>query len=519
MPAARFLTSDNFGAPGLYIRERVPEGVVAGDQVNDVAVAGVCVRGPVDTPVEVGSPARFTEVFGSRDAGAGGPIVGEVWKFFLNKPFGRVIVVRAAAAAAVKASFTLETAAGGGGTAVLRVDASSPGLWGNDVQVKVAAASDGVSTKFNLTVRYLGKQVVYQNLDINLTGADNTSLVLGNDVSNLVTLGKLANGRPVNHAPTVDGADADGFVNLGETVAAFTSVAGTDGTIADSDFTAANRAIDQIANFRGVGAAAVAGRSNAAVKAALLTKAAASNDRLFLVCPDASSTSAASAITEVGTLRDDRIVYCFNHPTTLDPQTAELITVEPHSFMASILSQSDADVHPGCVDAKAQTGGIRALTFENLDAAQYDSFDAAGVCALERHDTGGFVFVSGTTSDLTQSRRQIDARRTIDFLIRAIAQRLEDDVKKPNTLTRRIRSRAAVFSFLEGQSKQERYVNKLASGAVAAEVTNDASVNTSADQALGIQKMLVRAQLIPQNLVVQLIAEIGTTVTVTEVAA
>jgi hypothetical protein len=54
---------------------------------------------------------------------------------------------------------------------------------------------------------------------------------------------------------------------------------------------------------------------------------------------------------------------------------------------------------------------------------------------------------------------------------------------------------------------------------VAAEVRNDASVNSANDQALGIQKMLVRAQLIPQNLVVQLIAEIGTTVVITEVAA
>jgi hypothetical protein len=76
-----------------------------------------------------------------------------------------------------------------------------------------------------------------------------------------------------------------------------------------------------------------------------------------------------------------------------------------------------------------------------------------------------------------------------------------------------------VFAFLESRSKQERYVAKLPSGGVAAEVRNNASVNDPADQALGIQKMLVRAQLIPQNLVVQLIAEIGTTVVITEVAA
>lgn len=519
MPAPRFVTSDTFGAPGVYIRERTPAPIVRGIQNNVVGIAGVCVRGPVDRGVVVTSEARFKEVFGARDYGAGGAFIGEVWKFLLNKPFGRLVVIRAAAAAAVKASFTLETAAGGAGTAVLRIDASSPGVWGNDVQFKVSAASNGVSTSFNLTLKYLGKVVTYQNLSITGT-EDNTLTVLGDDDANLVTLTKLAGGRPVNNAAATDGGDALGFVNLGETVVDFVSVAGAEGAIADTDFTAANRALSVLANYKGIGIAAVAGRSNSVIKAAILAKAAANNDRLFLVCPDASNTAQATAITELGTLRDDRVVYCFNYPTTLDPDTATTITVEPHAWMAAILSQTDADVHPGVIDTKAMLAGITGLTFENLEAGDYDLLDEAGINALERHAQGGFLFVSGVTTDLTDNNAQIDGRRTKDFLISGIANRLEDDVKKPNTKTRRIRSRAAVVGFATDLAKQERFVAQLpGSTAPAIDIRNDESVNSPGDIAIGIQRMLARIQTIPQGLVLVLDIEVGTTVQITEQAA
>ena len=49
----------------VYIRELPPAPIVRGIQRNVVGIAGVCVRGPVDTPVEITSVQRFKDVFGA----------------------------------------------------------------------------------------------------------------------------------------------------------------------------------------------------------------------------------------------------------------------------------------------------------------------------------------------------------------------------------------------------------------------------------------------------------------------
>lgn len=518
MPAPRFVTSDNFGAPGLYFREITPPGAIGGTLNRALGIAGQCVRGPVGRVVEINSPGRFEEVYGARDYGSGGTLIGEVWKSLLNKPVGRQLIARVAAAAAVTASFDWETAAGGGGTAVLRIAATSPGLWGNDVQFKISAATNGVANAFNLTVKWGTRQKLYENLDITTT-LDNTASVVGDDDGNLVVLTKLAAGRPVNTAAGVDGADSNAFVNLGETVAAFTSVAGTEGSIADSDFTAANGPMEQLANYKGVGVVFVAGRSVAAIKTKLATLAAASNDRLFLACPDSSSVTLASAITEVGTLaRHQRLVYCFNHVRTLDPQTAQLITTEPHAWMAAILNQTDADVHPGVTEGRAMLGGIAALTFENLAPGDYDSADAAGINALERGETGGFGWVSGVTTDLAGAQKQIVVRRQRDYLNSLCASVLQDSLYKPNTKSRRVADKSDLESALGGLAKQERYVALQSDGSPAVEVQNELDVNSQTDWDNNIHKTLVRAKLISHNLVMVLLVEIGTTVKFIELA-
>lgn len=521
MPAPRFVTSDNFGAPGVYIREVTPTAPVRGVINNTVALVGACVKGPIGRGVEITGYGRFVEVFGERDYGAGGAIVGKVWEFLLNKPMGKLIVFRAAAAAAVKASFTLESAAGGAGTQLLRVDASSVGAWGNSVRWKVAAATDANANHFNLEIRWLNRRKLYENLDISATGNDNTLVVLGDDDGNLITLTKLADGRPNNSSAGVDGADSEGFTLLGQVVAGYTAVAGADGSIADSDFTGTNGPIEQANGYKGVGICAVAGRSNTAIKTKINTMAAAANDRLWLVCPDSSATSIATAKTERATMPNKRLVYCLNHTTTLDPSTAVKITVEPHSWMASDLSQTDPDVHPGDADNRDRKAGIIGLTLEGLTAADYDDLDLNGISALERDEEGKFTWVSGITTDPTSANKQIDLRRSKDFLIAGISQRLKSSVYKGNTRSRRANDRNAVTGFLSGLAKQERFIAVDDNGIPQVSVQNELDVNTEADRAAGIQKMLVRAKTIPKNLVVNLVVSIGpdVSISVTEVIA
>lgn len=493
---------------GLYIKERTPPATVKGQNLNTVGLVGECVRGPVNKLVYVSSEARFREVFGGRDQGAGGAVIGNIWKAIVNKQFGGVYVIRVAAAAAVKASFTLETAAGGAGTAVLRVDASSPGTWGNNVGVRVAAATDAVATHFDLFVRYLGNVKQYKNLDI--TSGDNTLTVLGDDDGNIITLTKLSGTRPVNHSAGVDGADTDGYVLLGQTVAAFTSVVGADGTVAATDYTATGGPLEKLTGAKGVGIVLpceVPTAQYAAVKAKILIEAAKASDRMWVIGPNDETVTAAAAITDAGTYRHDRIIYCFNHTYTLDPETATNMLVDPESWMASILSQTDVDVHPGDSDSIAFTGGIRQLYNESLIRGDYETLKAGGVCALEKDL--GFSFVSGLTTSLTPGKEQITRRRMADYITLGVANFLKYSVKKKNLQSRRNANKAAVSAWLRDLAKSERIVDKDDSDVPQFEVDTE-KLNTPTQRAAGIEKMLVRVKLISHMLEIVLETELGT---------
>lgn len=496
---------------GLYIKERNPPAQVKGVALNGVGVVGECVRGPVNQVVEITSKARFLEVFGGRDhtaLGTGGAVVGKVWQSLLNKPFGRLFVARAAAAAAAAASFTIETTAGGGGTTVALVSAANPGSWGNNVGIRVHAATDGNANHWNLTVRYLGNTVTYKNLDTT-TGNDNLADVIGDDLGNLVVVTKLGNGRPVNHAASTDGTDADGYVLLGATVSGFTSVAGSDGTIAATDYTGTGDGMELLNATKGVAVAYVAEYMASGIKDKAELLVAAVSDRIWLVGPDAHTTSAGDAATDAASQRSDRLVYCFNHAYTRDPDTGNELLCRPEAWMASILSQTAVDVHPGDWDNRKYLAGVTRLYNEGLARQDYINLKAAGVCALEKDE--GFGFVSGVTSSLTSGREEITRRRSVDYIQLSLASALKYNVYKKNTASQRAVIAGLVSGFLNQAKKDEFVVEQFS--------VDTESLNSPLTRAAGVEKVLLRVKLIGHILHLVLETEIGTGVTITEIAA
>lgn len=496
---------------GLYIYEQDPPGFVRGVSLGAVGVFGPCTRGPVDSPTLITSEARFLEVFGGRDFGSGGVLINKVWRSLLNKPFGRLYVVRTLAAAAVAASFTEEDTAGGGGAAIIRIDASSRGAWGNQVKFKVTNATNGVSTSFNLTIKYLGATVVYENLSVNAAD-DNLATVIGDDLANNVVVTKLASGRPLNTASGTGAylaaLDSAGFMNLGTTVASYVSVAGTEGTIAASDYTGTNRSIDQIKEFKGLGMVYSAEDTEALVttiNTAMITAAAASSDRLFLIWSGDHTDTDVQATTYFNTLTDnDRTINCFNSPYTLDTDTGVLIQTPPVEWVASTLSQIDVDINAGEEATKKFTSGISRLTYESLTREQYALLSESGICAYEKDE--GFVIVSAITASLTPGREQITRRRSADFLQLSAAGRLKFFVKKKNLpATRRIMG-GEIIAFSDTLQKQGRIVESF-------EVDQE-SVNTAAQRAQGLEFILWRVRLIGHMLYLVLKTEIGTGVTI-----
>lgn len=523
MPLPRFQTSlnDSFGAPGVYVQERAVQGPLRGIFRGTTGFVGECVRGPVNRVVLCPNYQRFKDVFGERDYGInGGTLRGQIWWALQGKSFGKLYIVRAAAAAAVLASFTLETAAGGGGTQVLRIDASSAGAWGNNLGWKVEAASDGNANHFNLRLRLYGKFKLIENLDISSTN-DNTLAKLGADLdANWITLAKLAAGRPNNSAPSVDGADADGYTLLGQVVASYVSVAGTDGSIADADFTGAGKALETMHAARGVDSKLVAGRSNSAIKTKIFALAPTANLSAWLIAPDSESVSDTTWETEVASYRHRKVWPCFNHPYFIDPVTTSEVVGEPHVQMASDLSQIDYDVHPGVSETAELHNGITRL-YNELTDAQRDALDAAGTSFLgkdlDENNNDVFLWGNGRTADLTNNNSQIDGERSKMFIIMGLAQRMRGDEKKPNTNLSRAKRKGAFEGWLTELAEQERIVKKDATtGRPLFSIKNGDEINTDADTAAGIQRDLVRIKMIPKNLYLQLQIEAGTDVVITE---
>lgn len=492
---------------GVYIKETTPPATVGETSLNTVGIFGKTLKGPVGTAVNITSESRFNAVFGG--GFLNGVRVNDVWVSLLNKGFSNLWITRVAAAAAVKSSFTLESASGGGGTAVLRIDASSPGTWGNYVKWRVGAATDSVATHFDLFIldTLTGNVTQYKNIDI--VGGDNTLTLVGTDDARLVDLAKLAATRPSNSVASTDGADADGYTFLGQTVAAYTSVAGTDGSIADSDYLTG---LATLATHKDVAVVFAAEYTSSTLKAQIKIDAAASSDRIFLAGATDGTTTVSAAVSDVASYRSDRIIYCYNHPYTIDPVTAAEIQVRPESWMATVLANTDVDIHPGEQDTKRFLAGITKLTQPGLTRADYIQLRAAGISALEV-DLGDPVFVSGVVTDLTPGKTEITRRRMADFLQLSAAFFLRFHVKKKNTPQRRTAIKATLQGWLSGLQRQGRVVAPNENGLQGFNVDTEI-LNTPTDTAAGIAKTLMQVRFLPHMLFMELVTDLGTGVVI-----
>ena len=509
----------------LYISERNPPGFIRGADLSTVGMYGLTVRGPT-TPQLITSTSRFLEIYGGRDQGTGPglPLVNEIWKALINKPFGTLYVRRVVGTGAVLATVTLDNAVDGTGADIIRIDASSAGIWGNNVSFKVEDASDGDANKFNLVVSYLGVETTYENLNTQ-AGSDNLAEVIGDDPARIVDVVKLADGRPVNsstitEATYVAARDANDFVTLGETTlaATYSQVSGTEGTLAASDYTTA---LGEMAVLQGPSIVVcpdsleetIAATNQATLNASIVTQAAVVFDRVFPTWSGVVGDTPANEITAVGaqiTTRSDRIVWCYNAPKTVDPETALKVDTGPHVWLASILTQNDVDIHAGSKQASTQLAGIAELNNESLVRNDLIALRDAGISTIEKL-ADRFAFRSAVTTDLTSGKTELTRRRMADFLQLSAAERLSDFVKSKNTLERRAQIAATLTAFSQSLRDQGRVIEDF-------EIDQD-SVNTEDQRAQGIEKILWRVKLIGHILYLVLETEIGTGVVIEAQAA
>lgn len=496
---------------GLYVAEKDPPGFIRGADLSVVGIGGVTTRGPAG-PQRITSTARFLEVYGGRDYGSGGALKNEIWAALLNKPLGTLVVSRVIAVDAAVASVNFEEGVDGTGAEVLKVEASSKGAWGANVKAKVVAASDADADHFNLVVSYLGEQVIYENLNIKTAADDNLAEVVGDDIGRFVTLTKLADGRPANSSTVTEGAfvaarDASDFVNLAAIGAAYTTTVGSDGTAVAADY---NTVLTGLANTQGVSIVTMAGASvdQNSLNSTIVTQAAASSDRVFVTWSGTHSQAPATEITNLQTditTRSDRIIWCFNSAYTLDPETGLELLRPPNEFMVSVLSQNDVDIHPGARRTADQLAGIKRLADETLTRQDLVDLKADGICTLENLP-GLFLFRSGVVTDKTTGKTEITRRRSADFLQLSASDKLREFVKAKNTQENRATMAGLLVGFSQSLRDQGRIIEEFA--------IDQESVNTPAQRAQGIEKLLWRVRLIGHILHLVLETEIGTGVVI-----
>lgn len=137
--------------PGVYIVEK-PSGVrtITGVATSVAAFVGYTRRGEPNKAATITSFADFERSFGGLALDS--PLSYAVWQFFANG--GTQAVIVRVAVGHVTASWAFSDAA----VPALDISASSPGSWGNDLQITIQTAAPDVrnpDSEFNVIVRQL----------------------------------------------------------------------------------------------------------------------------------------------------------------------------------------------------------------------------------------------------------------------------------------------------------------------------------------------------------------------------
>jgi len=498
MPAPKQITTDSqISVNRLYLRDRkrTPGKLITPN--NKVCFIGEAVRGPVGVYVEPGSNQRMDAIFGLYDyaGGSGGTILNLMRKAIAGKTFAGAGFIRAAAAAATASQHNAPDVTP---TTIAVIKASSVGAWSvGYLTYDISNASDGNANHWKLTVYYLGRVDIYDNLDTT-TGNNNLLNVIGTDYANLVVVTKSNDGRPLNATGVVVSA----------------GTAGTDGSIADADFTGTGKGMEIAAGQPGVEVVIVAERSSAALRSKLASLASASSDRFFGQCADASSDSIATNVTDAAVSPQKRLFHVYNWPSTLDDDNASLMETQPTSWVASLFSLTDSNIHLADADNRSLMGGIRALSNETITNVDSDmkTLNDGNVIFFEKYK--GFGLVNAVATDGTK----IATTRMKDELYGEFGNRLDDAVNKPNTRLQRLANKATLHSYLNGLWKAGRIVGNWIDPITGIEdetrpgfLIDTESLNTTQQRALGIEKILVLVNLqgFMERLVVEGDMEVG----------
>lgn len=392
--------------PGVYVEEALSPSFVATSPGQSVAVfVGQHGRGPV-TPTLVRSWSEFVAKFGGFD----NPITNNylpysVYNFFNNG--GRAAyIVRVVGTGAVAGTVSLLDRQGAPAN-TLKIDALSPGVWGNGLYVEV---TDGSATSlFNVTV-YLGgtspAKVVERWSDLSMD--PNSAQYAPARINSLstpsayITVTDLAPAsvvaydvrRPALQAPT---AITTGVNGAAPTTPQMTTAINLLDTVQEP----------LLINLPG----------DQANVAAAITYAEARGD-CFVVVDPASGSTPAVAVTLAGTLAASSYAAMY-YPwiTTSDPSSTvpgATRSVPPGGFVLGKIADTDASRGVHKAPAGLQTRLLSAVGVERmLTNSELDTLNVSKINVIKQVPGAGIVIYGARTLSNILNTRYINIRRTL----------------------------------------------------------------------------------------------------------
>lgn len=491
----------SYKRPGVFFEETVAQAaVVSGVNLSAAAFVAANSRGPTTSKL-ITSWSQYLSWYGGFGT-ATEYLPYAVYNFFNNG--GReAYIVRAAGSGAVTATKTLNDRAGSP-LPTLKLDATSPGIWGNSIFYDI---TDAGTDKFNLIVKYGGTadaNIVERWVDLSMIDTDSRYVV--------AILNASASGSAYVIATDLASATATP-TDRPALQAGIALATGTNGSTFDVP-TAINQLdnVDRPLNLNLPG--------NSTDVGAALTYAANRGD-IFVVADTASAQTAAQAITFASGLTASSYgaVY-FPWIQMADPASSAPGAMRTLPPGGSVIGQYAAtDVIRGVFKTPAgintRIGGAVGVE-RNLTNTELDNLNVANVNAIRQIPGAGVVIMGGRTLKLTGSDKYISVRRSLIYLRSSLISSTRFALFEPNderlwlileTMIDRFLRTFWQSGGLRGGSPAEAYYIKC-----------DDELNTPSSIANGEVKIEIGVALqYPAEFIVMKLSqrEVGATVTVT----
>lgn len=419
--------------PGTYIEVR-SEGLigVGGISTGNIGIVGTASRGPVNTPVLLGSYADALEAFGAYDTAVK---TNNIEPLTLTRAIeqafkggaSQVEAVRIANGSVVKASRLVRTDAADAFT----LTAKEGGTYGNQMKLHVVNEGPSASPTSKLTLTYRNVVEVYTGNaeQIRATIATNSTLV---DVT-------------TTPAPTTVLTAVDPAIPLGATATGATAGNDQPNVTAIDVATGLDTLVERDINIILVGNTANAADSlnvKGAVADHLENTENRGRERIAIVgaMNSGTSTSVTSITNEATLVNNDRMVLVAPGLSYVDPGTGKPHNLSP-SYLAAVVAGKLASLAPHISLTNKE------LNVDGLDVAlgtpAVKSLLGARVLAVR--PKFGYQVVKSITTDIG-AFKQISIRRTVDYAKAGVRKGCDPYIGRLNNA----RVRAALKATLDG---------------------------------------------------------------------